>query len=155
MLGVNGRPRGTPPGPHGTLRNGKMAELRLESGIFGIAGSALCFLSSPPRLRRFRVFSIAALGVWRQWPIPRNGPRGPAKPHRTLRNGIMAELRIESFILGHMARSSSFLSSPTRLRWFRVFSIAALGVGRQWPTPRNISRDPTERYGSVKWRHYA
>ena len=51
-LGVNGHSRGTSPGtptaPHGTLRNDKIAELRLESGIFGIPGDAFVFLSSSP-----------------------------------------------------------------------------------------------------------
>ena len=32
-----------PTGPRGTLRNGKMAELRLESGILGIPGPVVRF----------------------------------------------------------------------------------------------------------------
>ena len=58
-------PTERPPGARGTLRGGKMAELRLGSGILRIPGAELCFLSSSPHLRRFRVFSAAALGVGR------------------------------------------------------------------------------------------
>ena len=53
-----------PPWPHGALRGGKMAEIRLESGILRIFAPAFCFLSSPPRLRKFCVFSDVALGAW-------------------------------------------------------------------------------------------
>ena len=49
--------------PHGTLRGGKMAETRLESGILGIDGPVFGFLLSPPRMRGFRVFTATGFGV--------------------------------------------------------------------------------------------
>ena len=63
-LGVSGHPRGTPPESHGTLRNGEMAELRIESVILGIRSSAFCF-SSPPIYGGFVFFAFPrwALGV--------------------------------------------------------------------------------------------
>ena len=63
VLGVNVHPSERPPEPNGTLRNGKLVELRPESGILGILGAAFCFLSTSPRLRRFRVFIVSALGI--------------------------------------------------------------------------------------------
>ena len=57
------RPPRDPAEPHGILRNGKMAELRADSGILWIRESVFCFLSSSPHLRWFRVFIGAALGV--------------------------------------------------------------------------------------------
>ena len=49
-LGVNVRPEESLPGPHGALENGRMSELRLESGFQGIHGAAFCFpfVESPP-----------------------------------------------------------------------------------------------------------
>ena len=51
-LGVNGQTRGTSPGnatePHGALRNGKISELLVESGIPAVPVSAFVFLYSPP-----------------------------------------------------------------------------------------------------------
>ena len=47
VLGVNAQPRGASPGapaePNGTLRIGKMAELRLQSGILWGHEAAFCF----------------------------------------------------------------------------------------------------------------
>ena len=64
---------------HGTLRNGKMAELRIDSGILGILGPPFCFPPLPPRLGRFRVFSVSALGVGIQIK-PTTGKLVPTEP---------------------------------------------------------------------------
>ena len=53
------------PGLLGTQRSGKIAELRIESGILGIVGSAFCFFFIRRHLRRFRLFRISALRVGR------------------------------------------------------------------------------------------
>ena len=66
VLGVNGRPRGTPPpGPHGTPRNGTIGKLRIASGILGVRGSAFCFLSPSPIYGGFVYLSFPrwAMGV--------------------------------------------------------------------------------------------
>ena len=146
-------PSGRLPTPHGTLRKGKMAELRISSGILGIPGSAFCFLTSPPLLRRFRVCIISALAVG----VKRGASLNPTEHHGALRIGKMAELRIESIIL-RVPVSAFVFSDPTPLlRRFRVFSIAALGVVGQWPPPRyfsrNFPRNLKERRETVKWRN--
>ena len=48
--------RGLSPGTPRNPAGGNMAELRLESGISGSSERSFVFLSSPPHLRRFRVF---------------------------------------------------------------------------------------------------
>ena len=65
---LKGTPRNAhrnPTEPHGTLRNGKLFELRIESGILRVPGSAFCFLSSPPIYGGFVYLSFPrwALGV--------------------------------------------------------------------------------------------
>ena len=47
-----------PPWPHGTLRRGKMAEIRLESGIWAIRGPGFLF-----PIRRHPIYGSLALGV--------------------------------------------------------------------------------------------
>ena len=54
-----------PAEPRGTLRNGKISELRLEPGILGIPGQAFCIHCAANHLRRFRVFSVSASGIGR------------------------------------------------------------------------------------------
>ena len=49
------------PGPRGTLRGGKTAELRLESGILGVPGSAYCFFLRRPI---YGGFAYLALSRW-------------------------------------------------------------------------------------------
>ena len=66
----------------------------------------------------------------------------------------MAALRIDSGIPWAPVSAFCFPFFAKHLRRFRVFTISAFSVGRQWPPPRNVSRGPTERYGAVKWRNY-
>ena len=120
------------------LRGGKMAELPLESRTLRIPGSSFRFPFSAANLRWFRIYIVSALGVV----VTRNLPRGAKEPRGTPRNDRMAELRIESGIFGIPGSAFCFLSSYPLLRRFRVFSIAALGDGCQWPPPRNFSRNP-------------
>ena len=51
-------PRNDSRGPHGTLRVGKMEELRIESGIFRVPGSGFSFSSRAAHLRWFRVYGF-------------------------------------------------------------------------------------------------
>ena len=95
VLGVSVRPRGAPPRdptePHGTLRNGKMAGWRLESGFLGIPGAAFRFPScAVPSTAVSRLALVVNVHLQRN--VSRNPPG-------TLRNGKMAELRLVSGIL--------------------------------------------------------
>ena len=143
-----------PPEPRGTLRGGKMAELRIESGILRIHGSAFCFLSPPPLLRRFRVFVIAALGVGSQWPPPWNAP---PEPHGAPRSGKIAELRVESGILGVRGSAFCFLP-PTPIYGgfvYLEFPRWVLGVdGHPRGTSPGTKRNPAGRFGAAKWGNF-
>ena len=80
-MGVNGHPRGTPrQEPHGTLRNGKLGELRVESVILRVPGPAFCFLPPSPIYGGFVYLSFP------RWVLGVNGhPRGT--PHGTVKLG--------------------------------------------------------------------
>ena len=82
--GVNGRPAERPPeprgAPHGTLRGGKMAELRVRARILRIPGSAFSFSVFAAQLRWFRVYGFRssspnsrerfpAIEEFRTWPL--------------------------------------------------------------------------------------
>ena len=136
-----------PPEPRGTLRMAKMAELRLESGILGISGSAICFpFFAAPSTVVSRIYYFR-FGRWASTATPAESPPGP---HGTLRSGKMAELRIECGILWIPVAAFCFSSPVANLRRFRAFRISALVVGRQWTPPRNASRGSSGRNAAVK-----
>ena len=137
----------SPTESRGTLRIGKMAEFRIDSRILRIPGSVFSFSFAPPIYGGFVYLSF------HRWALVARGT-SPGTPHGNSRSAAsrkMAVLLLHSGILGVHGSAFCFLSSPPLLRRFRVFSIAAVGDGRQWPPPRNVSRNPTARYGAVKW----
>ena len=65
-----------PTDPHGTLRNGKMAELRLETGNLGNTGLAFCLPIVVARLYGGLVYL-----AFPRWALVRNvHPRGMPPP---------------------------------------------------------------------------
>ena len=101
----------------------------------------------PPLLRRFRVFSISALGDVGQWP-PRGTSPGTQRIATERENGgITTRIRIFRYSWGGLL---FFLASPPLLRRFRVFCISALGVGRQWPPLGKPPGTPAESRGALR-----
>ena len=115
-LGVNGHSSGTSPGTARNAAGCKMAELRRESGILGIDGSAFCFsFFDAPSTMVSRVYHCR-VGCWASMATPRGVSRRPSYLNGTLRNGKMAELRIASGILWIPGSAFCFPSSPPLLR---------------------------------------
>ena len=87
-------------------------------------------LASPPIYGGFVYLACPrwALGVNGQ-PIG-TSPGTPTEIRGALRIGKISELRIESGTPGVPGSAFFFYFFAAHLRWFRVFSIAAFGVGR-------------------------
>ena len=147
-------PVGRLPEPHGTLRSGKMAELRIESGILAVSGSFFCFPVLAAHLRRYRVFRVSAFGFG----LMRNVSWDPSEPRGALLTGKMAVFKIRSGIFrdswvgllfffppAHSAVGSRIYNCRVR----RGGSVAA--PAERLPGPPRI---PTGRYGSVQWRDF-
>ena len=145
VLGVDGRPFGTPPG---TPWNGKIGKLRIESGILRSPGSALRFSFCVAHPRRFRLFIISALGVdvdGRPFRTPPGTPRNPTEPHWAVN---LRNYNYDPEFYGFLARHFGFLSaSPTGGGFvYLSFPRWVLGVdGRPFGTPPGTPRNPTER----------
>ena len=114
----------------GTPRNGRIAELRLESGIFRISGPPFRF-SLCVAVRGGFVFSASprwVLGVdGRPFRTPSGTPRNATEPRGAVKLG---EMRTESGILrisGSPFRCPFPAAHPRR---FRLFRVSALGVRR-------------------------
>ena len=146
LVGVNGRPSGTPPGtptgPRGTL---KLGNYKSDPEFYGFLAHPFgFFLRHPPSAVSF----ISHFRVGRWLVLMATPPALPPEPHGSPRNGKIGKLRAESGILQADVSPFRFLSaSPVRGGFVYLSSPRwAPGVdGRPFGTPLGPPRSPAER----------